>query len=188
MRVRAWSGTSPIVAGTGAVIRRGRPRRKVHAHDEKQACGAPSLQEREEKNKDTASSSRHMSRPALGRRRRRGERSNPWLAERRGDVRRINPAARTTGASPNGEQGWVTSPRARSSRPALVRNESIARRVAAVPLLGRGGSDLLQYYPGGAAPMVRGEAVNTATTYGYDSVTMMQETKTTVCQVERAAA
>jgi formate dehydrogenase major subunit len=29
--------------------------------------------------------------------------------------------------------------------------------------------------------------VNTATTYGYDSVTMMQETKTTVCQIERAA-
>ena len=49
------------------------------------------------------------------------------------------------------------------------------------------GADLLQYYPGGAAPVIRGEAVNTATTYGYDSVTMMQETKTTVCQVERAA-
>ena len=42
------------------------------------------------------------------------------------------------------------------------------------------------YYPAGAAPMVRGEAVNTATTYGYDSVTMMQETKTTLCQIERA--
>ena len=42
-------------------------------------------------------------------------------------------------------------------------------------------------YPEGAAPIVRGEAVNTATTYGYDSVTMMQETKTTVCQIERAA-
>jgi formate dehydrogenase major subunit len=27
-------------------------------------------------------------------------------------------------------------------------------------------------------PIVRGEAINTATTYGYDSVTMMQETKT----------
>ena len=38
-------------------------------------------------------------------------------------------------------------------------------------------------YPEGAAPIVRGEAVNTATTYGYDSVTMMQETKTTLCQV-----
>ena len=39
----------------------------------------------------------------------------------------------------------------------------------------------------GAAPVVRGESVNTATTYGYDSVTMMQETKTTLCQIERAA-
>ena len=37
-----------------------------------------------------------------------------------------------------------------------------------------------------AAPVVRGEAVNTATTYGYDSVTMMQETKTTVCNIEKA--
>ena len=50
-----------------------------------------------------------------------------------------------------------------------------------------GGMDMLPYYPQGAAPVVRGEAVNTATTYGYDSVTMMQETKTTVCQIERAA-
>jgi formate dehydrogenase major subunit len=51
-----------------------------------------------------------------------------------------------------------------------------------------GGVDLAPYYPQGAAPVVRGEAVNTATTYGYDAVTMMQETKTTVCQVEKAAA
>ena len=42
---------------------------------------------------------------------------------------------------------------------------------------------MLNYYPEGAAPIVRGEAVNTATTYGYDIVTMMQETKTTLCQV-----
>jgi formate dehydrogenase major subunit len=31
------------------------------------------------------------------------------------------------------------------------------------------GRDMLDYYPDGAAPIVRGEAVNTATTYGYDS-------------------
>jgi len=49
------------------------------------------------------------------------------------------------------------------------------------------GADLRSFYPVGAAPIILGEAVNTATTYGYDSVTMMQETKTTVCQVERAA-
>jgi formate dehydrogenase major subunit len=49
-----------------------------------------------------------------------------------------------------------------------------------------GGVDLAPYYPEGAMPIVRGEAANTATTYGYDSVTMMQETKTTVCQIEKA--
>jgi formate dehydrogenase major subunit len=48
------------------------------------------------------------------------------------------------------------------------------------------GADMLAYYPKGAAPVVRGEAVNTATTYGYDSVTMMQETKTTICNIEKA--
>ena len=50
------------------------------------------------------------------------------------------------------------------------------------------GADLRAYYPEGAAPIIQGEAVNTATTYGYDSVTMMQETKTTSCQVEKAVA
>ena len=33
---------------------------------------------------------------------------------------------------------------------------------------------------------MRGEAVNTAMTYGYDIVTMMQETKTSLCQVQKA--
>ena len=45
---------------------------------------------------------------------------------------------------------------------------------------------MLPFYPAGAHPVVRGEAVNTGTTYGYDAVTMMQETKTTICNVERA--
>ncbi len=44
---------------------------------------------------------------------------------------------------------------------------------------------MLDDYPEGAAPVVRGEAVNTATTYGYDIVTMMQETKTTLCQISQ---
>ena len=48
------------------------------------------------------------------------------------------------------------------------------------------GEDMKKYYPEGAAPVVRGEAINTATTYGYDIVTMMQETKTTLCQVAKA--
>jgi formate dehydrogenase major subunit len=48
------------------------------------------------------------------------------------------------------------------------------------------GEDMKAYYPSGAMPVVRGEAINTSTTYGYDIVTMMQETKTTVCNVEKA--
>jgi len=49
------------------------------------------------------------------------------------------------------------------------------------------GKDLRIYYPEGASPIILGESVNTATTYGYDQVTMMQETKTTMCQIEKFA-
>jgi formate dehydrogenase major subunit len=45
------------------------------------------------------------------------------------------------------------------------------------------GKDLKHRYPDGTAPFVRGEACNTATTYGYDSVTQMQETKSTLCRL-----
>ena len=31
-----------------------------------------------------------------------------------------------------------------------------------------------------------GDSVNTVTTYGYDPVTFMQETKVTLCQIEAA--
>jgi formate dehydrogenase major subunit len=31
-----------------------------------------------------------------------------------------------------------------------------------------------------------GESANTAMTYGYDSVTLMQETKCSLCNIERA--
>jgi formate dehydrogenase major subunit len=48
------------------------------------------------------------------------------------------------------------------------------------------GQDLLAQYPQGAAPIVRGEACNTGWTYGYDAVTMMQETKASLCRLVRA--
>jgi formate dehydrogenase major subunit len=48
------------------------------------------------------------------------------------------------------------------------------------------GEDLLDKYPEGAAPYVRGEAANQAFTYGYDSVTQMQETKCTLCKISAA--
>ena len=45
------------------------------------------------------------------------------------------------------------------------------------------GIDLRRNYPEGADPFVLGESSNTAQTYGYDSVTQMQETKATLCKI-----
>ena len=71
---------------------------------------------------------------------------------------------------------------------ALV-TERVGRGVAFMPFHFGGwfqGNDLRAKYPEGADPIVLGESVNTATTYGYDSVTQMQETKTTLCRIEPA--
>ena len=48
------------------------------------------------------------------------------------------------------------------------------------------GRDLRENYPEGADPIVLGESTNTAQTYGYDSVTQMQETKSTLCKIYAA--
>jgi formate dehydrogenase major subunit len=118
-------------------------------------------------------------------------RSNKYLAELQQNMFiEINPKAANDRGIRNGEDVWVTTPTgARIKVQALV-TERVGADTAFMPYHFAGrwqGVDMLAFYPQGAAPMIRGEAVNTATTYGYDSVTMMQETKTTVCQVERAA-
>ena len=48
------------------------------------------------------------------------------------------------------------------------------------------GQDLRRNYPPGTDPIVLGESVNGVTTYGYDPVTFMQETKVTLCRFEPA--
>lgn len=118
-------------------------------------------------------------------------RSNPWLAELQQEAFvEINPKAAAARNIRNGDRVWLLSPTgARLNVQALV-TERVGPDTAWMPFHFSGrwqGADMLPYYPNGAAPVVRGEAVNTATTYGYDSVTMMQETKTTICQIERAA-
>ena len=117
-------------------------------------------------------------------------RSNPYLAELQQEMFvEINPAAANDRGVRNGEDVWLSTPTgARIKVKALV-TERVDRETVWLPFHFSGrwqGVDLAQYYPDGAKPVIRGEAINTATTYGYDIVTMMQETKTTVCQVERA--
>ena len=103
---------------------------------------------------------------------------------------RLNPAAANDRGIRNGDNVWVTTPSGARLKVRALVTERVDRGTAFMPYHFAGrwqGEDLLRHYPDGAAPIVRGEAANTATTYGYDSVTMMQETKTSVCQIERAA-
>jgi formate dehydrogenase major subunit len=117
-------------------------------------------------------------------------RSNPWLAELQQDMFvEINPKAASDRGIRNGEQVWVNSPTGARIKVMALVTPRVGVDTVFLPFHFSGrwqGVDMLAHYPKGAAPVVRGEAVNTATTYGYDSVTMMQETKTTVCNVERA--
>jgi len=117
-------------------------------------------------------------------------RSNPWLAELQQEMFcEVNPADATAQGVSNNDFIWVETPtKARIKVRALV-TERVAPGVAFMPYHFGGwweGRDLLDKYPEGSAPYVRGEAANTATTYGYDAVTMMQETKVTLCKFEKA--
>ncbi|WP_332742843.1 formate dehydrogenase subunit alpha [Hydrogenophaga sp.] len=117
-------------------------------------------------------------------------RSNPWLAELQQEMFvELNPATAAARGIRNGERVWVSSPTgARLNVQALV-TPRVGPDTVFLPFHFSGrwqGEDMKPYYPEGAFPVVRGEAVNTATTYGYDIVTMMQETKTTICNVEKA--
>ncbi|MBP8895027.1 MAG: formate dehydrogenase subunit alpha, partial [Ottowia sp.] len=117
-------------------------------------------------------------------------RSNPWLAElQQESFIEINPKAAAARGIRNGDRCWVLTPTgARLNVQALV-TERVGPDTTWMPFHFSGrwqGVDMLPYYPEGAHPVVRGEAVNTGTTYGYDSVTMMQESKTTICNVEKA--
>src|SRR5512134_820055 len=119
-------------------------------------------------------------------------RSNPWLAELMQDnFVEINPKSAADRGIRNGEYVWVSSPSGAKLKVKALVTERVAPDTCFIPFHFSGwwqGQDMLAYYPDGAAPIVRGEAVNTATTYGYDRVTMMQETKTTLCQVAKFQA
>jgi len=125
-------------------------------------------------------------------------RANPWLAELQQEMFvEINPKVANDRGIRNGDFVWVKTPpmQAMADFKGLRVRAQVTERVDASTVFlpfhfsGRwGGVDMAPYYPQGTAPIIRGEAVNTATTYGYDSVTMMQETKTTLCQIEKAAA
>ena len=102
----------------------------------------------------------------------------------------INPKDANDRGLKHDEYVWVETPTKARLKVKTQVTERVASGTVFLPFHFSGwfmGKDLLDKYPEGAAPIVRGEAVNTATTYGYDIVTMMQETKTTLCQISKAA-
>ncbi len=118
-------------------------------------------------------------------------RSNPWLAElQQENLIEINPKSANDRNIRNGDMVWVKTPSGAQIKVKAMVTERVDDKTCFIPFHFSGwwqGKDMKEYYPEGSEPIIRGEAVNTATTYGYDRVTMMQETKTTICNVEKFA-
>ena len=116
-------------------------------------------------------------------------RSNPWLAELQQEMfAEVNPKDANDKGIRNGDFIWVETPSGGKLKVRAQVTQRVGPGTVFLPFHFSGwwqGKDMLEFYPEGAAPIVRGESVNQATTYGYDSVTMMQETKTTLCRVSR---
>jgi formate dehydrogenase major subunit len=117
-------------------------------------------------------------------------RSNPWLAELQQNMFvEINPKDANDLGIKDGQQVWVEGPEKGKVRVMAMVTERVGKGVAFMPFHFGGhfqGKDLRSKYPAGTDPIVLGESANTATTYGYDIVTQMQETKTTLCKIWRA--
>jgi formate dehydrogenase major subunit len=117
-------------------------------------------------------------------------RSNPWLAELQQNMFiEINPRDANDIGVRDGQMVWVHGPEGARIRVMAMITPRVGAGTAFMPFHFGGhfqGEDRRHRYPEGADPFVLGEATNTAQTYGYDSVTLMQETKTTLCRIEAA--
>ncbi len=117
-------------------------------------------------------------------------RSNPWLAELQQDMFvEINPRDANNAGVKDGDDVWVEGAEGAKVKVKALVTRRVAAGVAFMPFHFGGhfeGKDLRSKYPEGSDPYVLGEACNTAMTYGYDSVTQMQETKCSLCRISKA--
>jgi formate dehydrogenase major subunit len=117
-------------------------------------------------------------------------RANVWLAELQQRMfAEINPADAQKAGVRDGETIWVATPEGARVRVTALVTKRVDPGTVFMPFHFAGwwmGRDISGRYPEGTVPYVVGESANTATTYGYDPVTAMQETKTTLCRIEAA--
>jgi formate dehydrogenase major subunit len=117
-------------------------------------------------------------------------RSNPWLAELQQEMFiEIHPRDANNAGVREGDDVWVEGAEGARLKVKAMVTRRVASGVAFMPFHFAGhfeGKDLRDKYPEGADPYVLGEACNTAMTYGYDSVTQMQESKCSLCRISKA--
>jgi formate dehydrogenase major subunit len=117
-------------------------------------------------------------------------RSNPWLAELQQEMfAEVNPSDANNLGIQDGQWIWLEGPEGGRIKVKAMVTRRVGRGVVFTPFHFGGwyeGKDLLAKYPEGTAPFVRGEACNTIFTYGYDSVTAMQETKASLVKITAA--
>ena len=117
-------------------------------------------------------------------------RSNPWLAELQQTMFvEINTADAEEMGINEGDWVWIYGPEGGKAKIRALPTLRVGRRVVFLPFHFSGyweGESLRDLYPPGTDPIVLGEPANGVTTYGYDPVTHMQETKVTLCRLEKA--
>ena len=117
-------------------------------------------------------------------------RSNPWLAELQQQMFvEINPADAADRGIRDGDTVWLEGAEGGRIKIKAMVTPRVKPGVTWMPYHFAGemhGESLAPNYPEGTVPYVIGESANTAMTYGYDPVTQMQETKASLCQIEKA--
>ncbi|MEJ2620721.1 MAG: formate dehydrogenase subunit alpha [Candidatus Thiodiazotropha sp.] len=117
-------------------------------------------------------------------------RSNPWLAELQQDMFvEMHPRDANNAGVKDGDQVWLEGAEGAKIKVKALVTRRVGAGVVFMPFHFGGhfmGKDLRSKYPEGSDPYVLGEACNTAMTYGYDSVTQMQETKCSLCRITKA--
>ena len=117
-------------------------------------------------------------------------RSNKWLAELQQDMFvEMHPRDANNAGIKDGDDVWLEGAEGARVKVKAMVTRRVGAGVAFMPFHFGGhfeGKDLRSKYPEGADPYVLGEACNTAMTYGYDSVTQMQETKASLCRITKA--
>ena len=118
-------------------------------------------------------------------------RSNPWLAELQQNMFvEVNPIDANDAGVRDGGMVWVHGPEGAKVRVMAMLTERVGRASPSCRSTSAATSrarTCRQKYPRGLPTRsCSAKPTNTAQTYGYDSVTQMQETKTTLCRIEAA--